>query len=407
MNCNLYATERLPESGRGFVVAVVGGGAAGVFSAIQCAQVLLTDVGPKSNWKVIVLESGPLPLSKVLISGGGRCNVMHDPTKPINVIAKGYPRGTRELVGPFSKSFGPRETYDWFQKRLQHPPDRGSSRASLKTEGDGRVFPSTDNSSTIVHLLSNLAEQLGVQIQTGVRVTNINALSDGKPNSSDKEYQDKPFRVESSNQSSKNCLLNCDRVIMATGSTRSGYDMMKRLGHSLSEPLPSLFSFRIEDSALTDLSGISVQFAKVQLVLPGNYTESADNKKLLREAGVNTKVKGGSGISQSGPLLITMQGLSGPSVLKLSAFAARILSSLKYRFEIEVNWTGDLTLDEVLELFEREKKKNPNRCNVAAEAKLGQLDRPTLQSIAKRVVSDRYVVGVNIKTNLLHAEEFP
>ena len=127
-------------------------------------------------------------------------------------------------MGPFSKSFGPRETYDWFQKRLQLSSDRGSSRASLKTEGDGRVFPSTDNSSTIVHLLSNLAEQLGVQIQTGVRVTNIHALSGGKPNSSDTntaiECQDKPFGVESSNQSSKNCLLNCDRVIMATGSTR-------------------------------------------------------------------------------------------------------------------------------------------------------------------------------------------
>ena len=125
-------------------------------------------------------------------------------------------------MGPFSKSFGPRETYDWFQNRLQLSPDRGI-RASLKTEGDGRVFPSTDNSSTIVHLLSNLAEQLGVQIQTGVRVTNIHALLDGKANSSGTnaiEYEDKSFQLESSNKSSKNCLLNCDRVIMATGSTR-------------------------------------------------------------------------------------------------------------------------------------------------------------------------------------------
>ena len=148
---------------------------------------------------------------------------------------QGYPRGTRELVGPFSKTFGPRETFDWFQERLRLSPDR-DNRATLKTEGDGRVFPSTDNSSTIVHLLKTLAEQLGVQIQTGVRVTNIHALPDGNTNSSDTnrvEYEGKSFRVESSNQSSKNCLLNCDRVIMATGSTRYSLEpTAKLLSHS-------------------------------------------------------------------------------------------------------------------------------------------------------------------------------
>ncbi len=118
-------------------------------------------------------------------------------------------------MGPFSKSFGPRETFEWFQKRLQLSPDR-SSRASLKTESDGRVFPSTDNSSTIVHLLSTLAEQLGVQILTGAKVTNIHTL---RPDSSVENGVGKSFRVESSSKASQQCF-DCDRVIMATGSTR-------------------------------------------------------------------------------------------------------------------------------------------------------------------------------------------
>mmetsp|Transcript_7901 Transcript_7901/g.11809 ORF Transcript_7901/g.11809 Transcript_7901/m.11809 type:complete len:425 (-) Transcript_7901:5-1279(-) len=274
---------------------------------------------------------------------------MHDPLKAVNIIAKGYPRGSKELVGPFTKLFGPQETHKWFQEKLL------KRNARLKTESDGRVFPSTDNSTTIVDLLHDQAKRAGVEIWSRTRATNITRM----PNNQ--------FCLEFVRNEEKGSIV-CDRVIMATGSAKIGYTMMKQLGHTFAEPLPSLFSFRIIDPALTELSGVSVQFAKVRLILPAEFTQNPRCKQLLREVGATVakpKSKAVSvvtgGLTQVGPLLITMQGLSGPAVLKLSAFAARILHELNYKFEIAVNWAGEMTAEEVFELLETEKKTHPNR----------------------------------------------
>jgi predicted Rossmann fold flavoprotein len=174
-------------------VAVVGGGAAGFFSAIQCADVL------KQAHEVMLFETSKQPLAKVLISGGGRCNVMHDPHKSASTIAKGYPRGQRELVGPLNKLFGPWDTYDWFvQQGLE-----------LKTEDDGRVFPTTDKASSVVVALETAARRSGVKLHCSSKIISVVRPSN-----------EKGFRVVYQVEDGAQQVLQCDRVIMATGSAR-------------------------------------------------------------------------------------------------------------------------------------------------------------------------------------------
>ena len=269
-------------------ITVIGGGAAGFFSAITCAKTY-----PQA--RVTLLEAGRQLLAKVRISGGGRCNVTHACFDP-GVLVQNYPRGGKALRGAFSR-FQPRDTVEWFA-------DRG---VQLKTEEDGRMFPITDDSATIVNCLIRAAEDAGVRIRTGDAVVSVkklmgNGAEDGRGDIASM------FEVELKSGES----FKCDRLLLATGSNPSGFKWAKELGNTVELPVPSLFTFNIADSRIKDLAGVSVPNAKVKL--PGAKLE------------------------QSGPLLITHWGLSGPGVLKLSAWGARFLHDRHYRTNVLINW---------------------------------------------------------------------
>ena len=269
-------------------ITVIGGGAAGFFSAITCAKTY-----PQA--RVTLLEAGRQLLAKVRISGGGRCNVTHACFDP-GVLVQNYPRGGKALRGAFSR-FQPRDTVEWFA-------DRG---VQLKTEEDGRMFPITDDSATIVNCLIRAAEDAGVRIRTGDAVVSVkklmgNSAEDGRGDITSM------FEVELKSGES----FKCDRLLLATGSNPSGFKWAKELGNTVELPVPSLFTFNIADSRIKDLAGVSVPNAKVKL--PGAKLE------------------------QSGPLLITHWGLSGPGVLKLSAWGARFLHDRHYKTNVLINW---------------------------------------------------------------------
>jgi predicted Rossmann fold flavoprotein len=275
-------------------IVIVGGGAAGFFAAITSAE-----TAPAI--KVILLEKGPQFLSKVRISGGGRCNVTHACFDP-RELSSYYPRGAQALVGPFS-AFQPADTMSWFERR----------GVALKTEKDGRVFPVTDSSQTIIDCLLKAANGSGVELVTGCAVEHIERRPEGK------------FEV----QLARGTSLHCERVMLATGGCRgpSAGQLAVSLGHRLVPPVPSLFSFHIETAWLRELAGIS--FERVQASIP-----------CLK-------------LTQLGPLLLTHQGLSGPLILKLSAWGSRALHDLDYHFELNINWVPDMNEAELGKRFER------------------------------------------------------
>ena len=297
---------------------VIGGGAAGFFAAIACAEA-------NPNVKVTILEAGSNPLSKVKISGGGRCNVTHNCFEPRELV-QNYPRGGKALRGAFSR-FQPLDTVEWFESR----------GVKLKAEADGRMFPITDRSATIINCFTEAARQAGVKIQTNSAVRRIS-----KP-------AGKKFSVELK----KGQTLKCDRLLIATGSNPLGYRWAKELGHTVETPVPSLFTFKIGDSRLTGLAGVSTDKAVVTLL---------DSDKKLQ---------------QTGALLVTHWGLSAPAILKLSAWGARTLSEQKYQMKLQVNWLPEYnqaTLREHLLLLKTEhpKKRIITFCPVAIPKRLWQ-----------------------------------
>jgi predicted Rossmann fold flavoprotein len=275
-------------------VIIVGGGAAGYFAAIACAE-----ANPEAD--VLLLEKGKDVLGKVLVSGGGRCNVTHACFDPKELV-QFYPRGSRELLGPFHK-FQPGDTMEWFA-------DRG---VELKIESDNRVFPVTDSSSTIAECLKDMANSAGVQVRTSCGIKTFQPT------------QDDAWEV----QTTTGEILIASRLMIATGSSKSTWDQLKKLGHKIVTPVPSLFTFNIKDPRIKGLSGISMPNATVQVA--------------------------SSDLEASGPMLITHWGLSGPAVLRLSAWGARELSDRFYRFPILVNWLGR-DEESVLEYLLEEKK---------------------------------------------------
>ncbi|MEG4326496.1 NAD(P)/FAD-dependent oxidoreductase, partial [Microcoleus sp. herbarium5] len=226
---------------------------------------------------------------------GGRCNVTHACFDP-GVLVQNYPRGGKALRGAFTR-FQPRDTVEWF----------AGHGVKLKTEEDGRMFPTTDDSGTIVNCLIRAAEDAGVKIRTGDAVVSVKKLTG---NNAEGEQGDTAPRFEIELKSGES--FKCDRILLATGSNPSGYKWAKELGNTVELPVPSLFTFNISDSRIKDLAGISVPNAKVKL--PGAKLE------------------------QSGPLLITHWGLSGPAVLKLSAWGARFLHDRHYKTSVLINW---------------------------------------------------------------------
>lgn len=278
-------------------IVIVGGGAAGFFTAINIAE-----KNPKL--KIAILERGKEVLSKVRVSGGGRCNVTHACFIP-NDLVKFYPRGEKELRGPFHQ-FCSGDTIEWFEKH----------GVELKIEEDGRMFPVTDSSQTIIDCFLNAAKKLKIEVLTG---QSLQSIFKGE------NY----WKLETNQQSFK-----CEKLIMTTGSNPKIWEMMQSLGHSIVEPVPSLFTFNIKDNRIKDLMGVSA-FASV-------------------------KVKDAK-LKASGPLLITHWGMSGPGILRLSAWGARELATKNYQFTLQVNWLNDLDFETVLDDLKVIKEENSKK----------------------------------------------
>ncbi|GAA4385317.1 NAD(P)/FAD-dependent oxidoreductase [Hymenobacter koreensis] len=267
-------------------VAVLGGGAAGFFGAVACAE-----ANPRLT--VYLIEKTSKLLSKVRVSGGGRCNVTHNCFSPAQLVQH-YPRGGKQLKDPFNK-FGAQDTVRWFEAR----------GVKLKTEADGRMFPVTDSSETIAQCLLDAAHRAGVQILLSTAAERITPLPDGGFDLTLSGAQNRKLRVQ--------------RLLVATGGVpkSEGYNWLRELGHGIQEPVPSLFTFNVPQSPLKELMGVSVPHARVVLA--------------------------GEKLDYEGPLLVTHWGVSGPAVLKLSAWGARRLHELQYTGTALVSWVPTQT----------------------------------------------------------------
>ena len=272
----------------GLGVAIIGGGAAGFFAAIAAAE-------SQPSAEITILEAARSALTKVRISGGGRCNVTHACFDPA-LLVQHYPRGNKALRGAFTR-FQAKDTVEWFAQR----------GVPLKTEADGRMFPVTDDSATVVECLMRAARAAGVELRTGAVVQQVSRANHG-------------FTISLKSGET----LNCDRLVLATGSSLQGYAIARQLGHQIEPPVPSLFTFQIRDARLQDLAGVSVPSARLRL-----------------------QVSGYPPLEQIGPVLITHWGLSGPAVLKLSAWGARLLHDADYQASLQINWLAQSNPEKV------------------------------------------------------------
>ena len=339
-------------------IAIIGGGAAGFFAAITCAET-------NPDCQVTIFERGKSVLEKVRVSGGGRCNVTHA-CFDARELVKSYPRGSRELLGPFMQ-FGPEQTVAWFEQR----------GVRLKTEADGRMFPNTDDSQTIIDCLSRAAHQAGVKVLTSTRVEKIEhilpfASADGVPPLINR------WRIGSE---------IFDKIMLATGSSTTAWEWLRELGHNIVPPVPSLFTFNTKDTRLRDLAGVSV--LKAWLNIPGT--------KLTAE----------------GPLLVTHWGISGPAVLRISAWGARELHEKGYKFSLEVNFSGEknpMAAGDVLNKIKLESGKKlvaantqmelPTRlwqrlveaAGIAPERRWADLGKADLQALTSQMVAAQFQI---------------
>ena len=299
---------------------VIGGGAAGFFAAIRAAEC-------RPSEKVVILEKSRDVLQKVKVSGGGRCNVTHACFDPRELV-KHYPRGSKALLGPFNR-FQPGDTVAWFEQR----------GVRLKAEEDGRMFPVTDSSQTIINCLMESASKAGVQVLTGENVLQITP-----PKSPGGTWQV---------ASQSGTVFQTKKIMVATGSSPRIWELLRELGHTIVPPVPSLFTFNIKDARLTGLMGLSVPSAAVRVL--------------------------GEKLAATGPLLITHWGMSGPGILRLSAWGARILAEKNYKFDIEVSWLN-YTPDEMAEELTEAKLASPKKM-VAAQNPFPTLPRRLWESL--------------------------
>ena len=276
-------------------VAIIGGGASGYFVA---ANLSLAERG----LRCCLFEAGSKTLTKVLISGGGRCNLTHHEFNVARLVEH-YPRGHRELRGSFSR-FQPRDTIQWFHQRGVH----------TKVESDGRMFPVSDDSRDVIRCLREASAKAGVELQLNSRLLDLKYDAVGKR-----------FTLMFKNRGQCQAKV----VVMATGSHPTGHAVAANLGHHIVAPTPSLFTLNIDDSRLRDLSGLS--FEDVQLTL------GCGKKKFV----------------QRGPLLITHWGLSGPAILKLSAWASRELAEMDYKGALTIDFAPDAKVEEVSQTLDR------------------------------------------------------
>jgi predicted Rossmann fold flavoprotein len=333
-------------------IIVVGGGAAGFFSAIAAAE---------AGADVTILEKTSHVLEKVRISGGGRCNVTHACFEP-REFATRYPRGERALLSPFSK-FSARDTVAWFEAR----------GVRLKTERDGRMFPVTDSSETIVSCLMEAAQNAGVKFKMNCAVESVTKMPDGR------------FALALAGGEN----IFCDRLLLATGGCRAAAagQLAAALGHTIETPVPSLFTFKIAAPWLPPLAGVSLELAEV----------CAPVAKLR----------------ERGPLLVTHWGLSGPAILKMSAWGARALADLDYQFPLFVNWLPEFTAEKIISEFQARRENAGAKllvnvplfpltarlweqlilaAGLARETRWAALTRPQMQALVQQLTRTEFVV---------------
>lgn len=344
-------------------LAVVGGGAAGFFAGVNAARL-------HSGLDITIFEKSREVLSKVRISGGGRCNVTHHCFDP-EVMSKAYPRGSRELRWAFEQ-FQARDTVRWFEER----------GVTLKTESDGRMFPITDDSATVINCLKEEAEKYGVRIRTKTRVNGI-------------EQKESGYELRINNED----FESFDTVIIACGGSnrRETYEWLTELGHNIVSPVPSLFTFNFREKNLKDLAGISVKKGAVSIE--------------------------GTSYRHTGPILITHWGLSGPAVLKTSAWAARYLHDQEYRFTIRVNWVHPNNEQQTRKILKQLRKDNrrktarkqdrfaiPNRlwerflqfADISPELRWAELSNENIHKLTRQLNSANY----DIQGKTTYKEEF-
>lgn len=305
-------------------VIIIGGGAAGYFTAINAKE-------KNPELEVIILEKGKEVLQKVKISGGGRCNVTHACFDPKELV-EFYPRGAKELLGPFHQ-FMTGDTFEWFENR----------GVPLKIEDDHRVFPEANTSQAIIDSFQKAIDKLEIKVFTNHGVSSVTS-------------QENKWIVYTKDQ-----VFEADKLVIAAGSSKKVWQLCETLGHAIVAPVPSLFTFNINDKRLVDLLGTSVPNATVKI---SNTTLEA-----------------------TGPLLITHWGMSGPAVLKLSAFGARILADKNYQYNVEVNWLSRPTA-KVLNILLNLKKKEPRKTAIL---------KSPFNEISKRLW-ERFVVASDITT---------
>ncbi|MBD2592770.1 NAD(P)/FAD-dependent oxidoreductase [Nostoc spongiaeforme FACHB-130] len=367
-------------------IVVIGGGAAGFFGAIACAN-----ANPYA--RVILLEASRQPLAKVRISGGGRCNVTHACFEPAALVAN-YPRGGKALRGAFSR-FQAKDTISWF----------ANHGVPLKKEADGRMFPVTDSSETIVQCLMNAAEDNGVELRTGTPVVSVKRLPQNTQNSHFDSAQCTTLETQNSALSTQHSALKtqfevylksgetlkCDRLLLATGSNPIGYKIAQEFGHQIEPPAPSLFTFNIADPSLRALSGVSMNPVRLRLSVPQQPA-----------------------LEQIGPLLITHWGVSGPAVLKLSAWGARMLYDNRYQATLTINWLPDLSQEEVREKIVAVKNEWGrkaialhrgidlphrlwqyliNRVDINTELRWAEIPNKTLNQLVQEISQGKYLIN--------------
>ncbi len=294
-----------------FDVIVAGGGAAGFYSAIHIAQ-------NNRNLKIAILERGKTLLSKVKISGGGRCNVTQGRFLAHELV-EGYPRGKRELLGPFH-SHSPADVISFFEER----------GIPLKMEKDGRVFPKSNSSQTIIDCFLAETKKLGITVLKNSSVKNFEQLPNGfwEVSTMNKNYKSK-------------------HLLLATGSNTRIWNLLEKMGHTVVPPVPSLFTFNVNDPRIQGIPGVSTN-ASIEVLPKKIFTSKVgpEIKSIPKKQAV---------LESEGPVLITHWGFSGPAILKLSAWGARILNDYKYVFRININWAPEFT-DASMENFLKEVK---------------------------------------------------
>ncbi|MDL5510911.1 NAD(P)/FAD-dependent oxidoreductase [Arenibacter sp. M-2] len=283
-----------------FDVIVLGGGAAGFYGAIH-----IMERNPKL--RVAILERGKEVLTKVKVSGGGRCNVTHAEFDP-KELTKNYPRGERELVGPFH-TYCTGDTMSFFEKR----------GVALNIEADGRMFPSSNSSQTIIDCFLKETDRLGIKVLKNSSIVGITSQYENV------EKGNYPWEIKTIRNT-----YQAKKILVATGSNPKIWDLLKQMGHTIIPPVPSLFTFNIKDERITGIQGVSTN-ANIKII--PSQVNNSKFKSALKKYSIQP-----SDLESEGPLLITHWGMSGPGILRLSAWGARILNDLNYKFSIQINW---------------------------------------------------------------------